>query len=109
VTINLTDRHFNEAMRTANVLDVRGEGATLRVPLDGSTAALSHLEACFVKNSQSSDTNPFVAQGSDTNPFVASDRKQRSQVQYEKHKIHSGVVKCYRTLLTGRYRCRGFY
>ena len=62
VTIALTNRPLNERMRTANVLEVRGEGATLRVPLDGSTAALSRLESCFVKNSrQSSDTNPFVA------------------------------------------------
>jgi hypothetical protein len=62
VTIALTSQPLNESMRTANVLEVRGEGATLRVPLDGSSAALSRLETCFVKNSrQSSDTNPFVA------------------------------------------------
>ena len=62
VTIALTDRPINERIRTANILEVMGEGATLRVPLDGSTAALSRLESCFVKNSrQSSDTNPFVA------------------------------------------------
>jgi hypothetical protein len=62
VTIALTNRPLNERMRTANVLEVRGEGATLRVPLDGSSAALSRLETCFVKNSrESSDTNPFVA------------------------------------------------
>jgi hypothetical protein len=62
VTIALTNRPLNERMRIANVLEVRGEGATLPVPLDGSAAALSRLETCFVKNSrQSSDTNPFVA------------------------------------------------
>src|SRR5215813_14108279 len=62
VTIALTNRPLNERMRTANVLEVRGEGATLRVPLDGSSAALSRLETCFVKNSrENSDTNPFVA------------------------------------------------
>jgi hypothetical protein len=62
VTIALTDRPLNERMRTANVLEVMGEGATLRVPLDGSIAALARLETCFEKNSrQSSDTNPFVA------------------------------------------------
>jgi hypothetical protein len=44
VTIALTNRSLNERMRTANVLEVRGEGATLRVPLDGSSAALSRLE-----------------------------------------------------------------
>jgi hypothetical protein len=62
VTIALTDRSLNERIRTANILEVMGEGAALRVPLDGSTAALSRLESCFVKNSrQSSETNPFVA------------------------------------------------
>jgi hypothetical protein len=62
VTIAIIDRPLNERMRTANVLEVIGEGATLRVPLDGSMAALARLEACFEKNSrQSSDTNPFVA------------------------------------------------
>ena len=62
VTIALTDRPLNERMRTANILEVIGEGATLRVPLDGSNAALARLETCFEKNSrQSSDTNPFEA------------------------------------------------
>lgn len=62
ITIALNDRPLNERIRTANILEVMGEGKTLRVPLDGSTAALSRLETCFVKNSrQSSDTNPFVA------------------------------------------------
>ena len=34
-----------------NVLEVRGEGATLLVPLDRSAAAFERLEACFDKNS----------------------------------------------------------
>ena len=37
VSVPLTDRPLNERMRTANILEVVGEGATLRVPLDGST------------------------------------------------------------------------
>jgi hypothetical protein len=62
VTIALADRPLNEKLRTANVLEVIGEGATLRVPLDGSTAALARLESCFEKNSrQDTDTNPFIA------------------------------------------------
>jgi hypothetical protein len=62
VTIALADRPLNERLRTANVLEVIGEGASLRVPLDGSTAALARLESCFEKNSrQDTDTNPFVA------------------------------------------------
>jgi hypothetical protein len=66
VTISLADRSLNERMRIADVLEVRGEGATLRVPLDGSMAALGRLETCFEKNSRT---------GSDSNPFVAPSRK----------------------------------
>jgi hypothetical protein len=100
VTIPLADRPLNEAMRTANVLEVRGEGTTLRVPLDGSIAALARLEACFANNSR---------QSSDTNPFVAPNHKQSSQAQYEERKTRNGVVKCYRSFVIGRYRCHRFY
>jgi hypothetical protein len=65
-TIALADRALNERLRIADVLKVRGEGATLRVPLDGSTAALRRLEACLDKNSRA---------GVETNPFVAPSRK----------------------------------
>jgi hypothetical protein len=62
VTIAITDRSFNAQLRAANVLRVRGEGATLRVPLHGTAAGLQRLEACFNKNErQSTETNPFVA------------------------------------------------
>ena len=50
VTIALSERPFNEKLRTASILEVRGEGATLRVPLDKSMAALERLELCFEKN-----------------------------------------------------------
>jgi hypothetical protein len=66
VKIALVDRALNERLRTADVLEVRGEGDTLRVPLEGSTAALGRLEACFDKNSRG---------GVETNPFVAPSRK----------------------------------
>ncbi len=66
VTIALADRTLNERLRTADVLEVRGEGSTLQVPLDGSTGALGRLEACFDKNSRV---------GLETNPFVAPSRK----------------------------------
>ena len=62
VTIAFADGSFNERLRSANVLEVRGEGTTLRVPLDGSTAGLERLDACFEKNvRQSPESNPFVA------------------------------------------------
>jgi hypothetical protein len=66
VTVALADRPFNGRLKSATVLEVRGEGATLRVPLDGSSAAFERLEACFDKNSR---------EGAETNPFVAPDRK----------------------------------
>ena len=44
VTIALEDRALRERLRTADALEVRGEGATLRVPLDGSAAALGRLK-----------------------------------------------------------------
>jgi hypothetical protein len=65
-TIALADGPFNVSLRSANGLEVRAEGATLRVPLDGSAAALERLEACFEKNSR---------EGAETNPFVAPSRK----------------------------------
>lgn len=62
VTIALADAAFNERLRTANILEVRGEGTTLRVPLDGSAAGLERLDVCFDKNMRESpDANPFVA------------------------------------------------
>jgi hypothetical protein len=66
VTVGLADRPFNGRLKSATVLEVRAEGATLRVPLDGSSAAFERLEACFDKNSR---------EGAETNPFVAPDRK----------------------------------
>ena len=66
VTVALADGPFNGKLRSANVLEVRGEGATLRVPLDGSSAALDRLEVCFEKNSR---------EGAEANPFVAPSRK----------------------------------
>lgn len=64
VTIALAERPFNERLRNANALEVRGEGATLRLPLDGSAAGLDRLDQCFDKNSKEGrEANPFVAPG----------------------------------------------
>lgn len=63
VTIALTDTSITAALRNANALQVRGEGATIAVPLDKSLAALDRLEACYEKNNRSTETNPFVAPG----------------------------------------------
>jgi hypothetical protein len=62
VTIALADHALNEMLSTAAVLEVRGEGATLRVPLEGSTAARARLDACLDRNSRAGiDANPFVS------------------------------------------------
>src|SRR4051812_45615456 len=66
VTIAFADRSFNERLRTASMLDVRAEGATLHVPLDKSALALDRLESCFEKNGR---------EGIEANPFVAPSRK----------------------------------
>jgi hypothetical protein len=66
VTIALADGPFNANLRSSSGLEVHGEGATLRVPLDGSAAALERLESCFEKNSR---------EGAETNPFVAPSRR----------------------------------
>jgi hypothetical protein len=59
VTIALADHSLNGMLSTSAVLEVRGEGATLRVPLEGSTAALARLDACFSR--AGIDANPFVS------------------------------------------------
>lgn len=61
VRVALTDEKFNKALRNANRLEVRGAGATLKVPLDKSAAALARLERCYETNRNASETNPFVA------------------------------------------------
>ena len=61
VTIALEDHSLIEMLSTADVLEVR-EGATLQVPLEGSTAALARLDACLDRNSRAGiDANPFVS------------------------------------------------
>ena len=60
VTIALEDPRLVSKLRMASVLEVRGDGATLRVPLDGSAAAFDRLETCFGKR-ETAETNPFVA------------------------------------------------
>ena len=61
VRVALTDDRFNKALRNANRLEIRGAGATLRIPLDKSAAALARLERCYETNRNASETNPFVA------------------------------------------------
>lgn len=48
-------------MKVADALDVKGEGATIKVALDKSAAGLERLEACYAKDGSATETNPFVA------------------------------------------------
>jgi hypothetical protein len=76
VTIALADDRLNSKLRSVRSLEVRGEGATLRVPLDGSSAAFERLETCFNRR-EASEANPFVGRNaSEANPFVPSGRKR---------------------------------
>jgi hypothetical protein len=61
VRVALTDQKFNDALRTADQLEVRGAGSTIRVSLDKSAAALSRLDSCYETNIKAVETNPFVA------------------------------------------------
>ena len=60
VSIALEDSRLNSKLRSVSIFEVHGEGATLRVPLEGSSTALARLDACFTKH-ETSGTNPFVA------------------------------------------------
>jgi hypothetical protein len=76
VAIALADTRLNSKLRSAKVLEVHGEGATLRVPLDGNSKAFERLEACS-NRSETLETNPIVKRkASETNPFVAPSRRR---------------------------------
>ena len=61
VSLPVKDERFVKALRLADALDVKGEGATIKVALDKSAAGLDRLEACYAKNGSATETNPFVA------------------------------------------------
>ncbi|HET9688398.1 MAG TPA: extensin family protein [Pseudolabrys sp.] len=76
VVIPLADSRLNSRLRSANNLQVHAEGATLRVPLDSSSAAFERLEECF-NNGEAPKTNPLVKRNApESNPFVTPRRKR---------------------------------
>jgi hypothetical protein len=83
VTIALEDSGLKSNLRRVNAMEVRGEGATLHVPLDESAAAFDHLETCF-GNRVATESNPFVAPVAQTNPFAA--KRNPFVAQTRKHK-----------------------
>jgi hypothetical protein len=60
VLMDVTDKKFASGLRSANALNVVAAGATIRVPLDKSTAAFDRLDQCVEKNSKAVESNPFV-------------------------------------------------
>jgi hypothetical protein len=76
VTIPLADGRLNSRLRSANNLQVRAEGATLRVPLESSSNAFERLEECF-NSGEAPEKNPSVKRNaSERNPFVGPRRKR---------------------------------
>ena len=76
VSIALTEASFNSRLRSMSNFEVHAEGATLRVPLDGSSTAFERLEECFNRR-EAPETNPFVKRNaSESNPFVSPSRKR---------------------------------
>jgi hypothetical protein len=61
VSVPISDKEFKEGLRAASVFVVEGAGATMRIPLNQSRAALDRLDQCLTKNSRAVETNPFVA------------------------------------------------
>jgi len=61
VSMDIKDKTFEAALRSASALNVVAAGATIRVPLDKSTIAFDRLDQCVEKNNKSVETNPFVA------------------------------------------------
>ena len=61
VSMDVKDKKFEAGLRNANALNVVAAGATIRVPLDQSTAAFERLAQCVEKNDRAVETNPFVA------------------------------------------------
>ncbi len=61
VSLPVKDERFLKSLKLAGGLDMKGEGATIKVALDKSAAALDRLEACYAKNGSATERNPFVA------------------------------------------------
>ena len=63
VSMDVKDKKFETGLRSANALNVVAAGATIRVPLDQSTAAFERLEQCVEKNSKGGRNQPFCGSG----------------------------------------------
>src|SRR5215510_510326 len=86
VTIAFEDPRLNSELRRANVLEVRGEGATLRVPLDGSPTAFERLETCF-NQSEPAETSPASTQISSNSETQSTSVAVRINIDKTKQKM----------------------
>src|SRR5215831_8307419 len=104
VTIAFEDPRLNSELRLANVLEVRGEGATLHVPLDGSSTAFERLETCFNKR-ETADINPVNTQISSNSETQSTSIAVRINIDKTKQKMTvflDGVEKYDWPVSTGR-------
>jgi hypothetical protein len=104
VTIAFEDPRLNSELRLANVLEVRGEGATLRVPLDGGRTAFERLETCFNKR-ETADINPVNTQISSNSETQSTSVAVRINIDKTKQKMTvflDGVEKYDWPVSTGR-------
>src|SRR5499427_7855531 len=104
VTIAFEDPRLNSELRLANVLEVRGEGATLRVPLDGSSTAFERLETCFNKR-ETADINPVNTQINSNSETQSTSVAVRINIDKTKQKMTvflDGVEKYDWPVSTGR-------
>src|SRR5215510_4917343 len=98
------DPRFNSELRLANVLEVRGEGATLHVPLDGSSTAFERLETCFNKR-ETADINPVNTQINSNSETQSTSVAVRINIDKTKQKMTvflDGVEKYDWPVSTGR-------
>ena len=86
VTIAFEDPRLKSELRLANVLEVRGEGATLRVPLDGGSTAFERLETCFNKR-VTAETNPASMQISSNSDTRSTSVAVRVNIDKTKQKM----------------------
>ena len=63
VSLDVKDKKFAAALRSASALNVVGAGATIRVPLDKSTAAFDRLEQCVDQERKGGRNKPFCGTG----------------------------------------------
>ena len=63
VTMDVKDKKFTAGLRSASALNVVAAGATIRIPLDKSTAAFDRLDQCVDEEREGGRNKPFCGAG----------------------------------------------